>query len=94
MGICVNLTAYAAKLCFQAAFNPMILAPYRAFGVTTELKVQDTSAFAENGEALSFWQMQVRLSCLTRIQNLSGLLFPLARSCSRFSRAARLCTLN
>ena len=60
MGICVNLTAYAAKLCFQAAYNPMIMEPYRAFGVSTELKVQDTSAFTEGGEALSFWQMQVR----------------------------------
>ena len=29
MGICVNLTAYAAKLCFQAAYNPMVRAPRR-----------------------------------------------------------------
>ena len=59
MGICVNLTAYAAKLCFQAAYNPMILQPYSAFGSATELLVQDASAFADEGEDLSFWQMQV-----------------------------------
>lgn len=64
MGICVNLTAYAAKLCFQAAYNPMILGPYRAFGTDTELKVQDASAFAADGESLSFWQMQVNCSSL------------------------------
>lgn len=59
MGICVNLTAYAAKLCFQAAYNPMIIGPYRAFGTATEWTVQDASDFSADGEELSFWQMQV-----------------------------------
>ena len=58
MGISVNLTAYAAKLCFQAAYNPMIMGPYKCFGTATELMVQDSSAFASEGEELSFWQMQ------------------------------------
>ena len=62
MGICVNLTAYAAKLCFQAAYEPMIIGPYKSFGTTTELMVQDTSAFVGEGEELSFWQMQVSLT--------------------------------
>ena len=58
MGICVNLTAYAAKLCFQVAYNPMIIGPYASFGAATELMVQDASAFAGEGEEVSFWQMQ------------------------------------
>ena len=32
---------------------------YKCFGTTTELMVQDASAFAEEGEQLSFWQIQV-----------------------------------
>ena len=62
MGISVNLTAYAAKLCFQAAYEPMIIGPYKSFGTATELMVQDTSAFAGEGEELSFWQMQASIS--------------------------------
>ena len=36
-----------------------VLGPYSAFGTATELLVQDASAIAEEGERLSFWQMQV-----------------------------------
>ena len=74
MGICVNLTAYAAKLCFQAAYNPMIMGPYRSFGTATELMVQDASAFSAEAEELSFWQMQASSCCL-----LSLLLFSIAQ---------------
>lgn len=62
MGICVNLTAYAAKLCFQVAYNPMMLGPYASFGTATELMVQDASAFADESEEVSFWQMQASFS--------------------------------
>ncbi len=72
MGICVNLTAYAAKLCFQAAYDPMIMGPYRTFGTATELMVQDTSAFANEGEELSFWQMQASFKLLLFASHLAN----------------------
>ena len=36
-----------------------LLFMHKCFGTTTELLVQDASAFAEEGEQLSFWQIQV-----------------------------------
>ena len=61
MGVSVNSTAYSAKLMTAMAFDPMLIAPM-LFGDTaaTHTYVQDSSALAEPGEQLSWWQLMVR----------------------------------
>ena len=44
----------------QVAHDPRILIPFSHEGDTDEMRVQDASAFAEEGEELSFWELMVR----------------------------------
>lgn len=43
----------------QVAYSPRVLLPYSKLGEDNEVMVQDVSQFAEVGEELSFWQLQV-----------------------------------
>ena len=46
----------------QVAHDPRILIPFSHEGDTDEMRVQDASAFAEEGEELSFWELMVRFT--------------------------------
>jgi hypothetical protein len=94
MGICINLTAYAAKLCFQAAYNPMMMGPYLAFGTATHLMVQDASAFAGEGEELSFWQMQVGFNQIQSKATNEGLALALFQTLFYKSRYSKRCSCS
>ncbi len=43
----------------QVLYDPRVLLPYSHLGETNELCVQDISSFADEGERLNFWQLQV-----------------------------------
>ena len=42
------------------AYDPRILIPFSHEGDTDEMRVQDASAFVDEGEELSFWELMVR----------------------------------
>jgi len=44
------------------AYDPRILIPFSHEGDTDEMRVQDASAFVDEGEELSFWELMAR-SC-------------------------------
>ena len=44
----------------QVAHDPRILIPFSHEGDTDEMRVQDASAFVDEGEELSFWELMVR----------------------------------
>lgn len=49
----------AGKVLAQTAIDPAYLRPYLELGIQSDLVVQDSSAFAAEGEELSFLQLQV-----------------------------------
>ena len=52
----------------QVAHDPRILIPFSHEGDTDEMRVQDASAFVDEGEELSFWELMVR-AALPSLQN-------------------------
>ena len=59
LGISVNMSAFTATILAEVAYDKRVLLPYSHLGVDHELAVQDVSAFASEGEQISFWQLQV-----------------------------------
>lgn len=60
LGVSVNFTSHAAKLLTQVAFNPQALMVITSLQ-EADLGVCNSSEFAAAGEALSFWQLQMRV---------------------------------
>ncbi|KAK9818136.1 hypothetical protein WJX72_007697 [[Myrmecia] bisecta] len=60
LGISVNMSAFSATVMAEVSYNPKLLLPYTHLGEKNEMTVQDVSAFAAEGEELSFWQLQAR----------------------------------
>ena len=56
------MSAFAATILAEVAYNPRVMLPYSHLGENHELAVQDVSAFAEKGEELSFWELQAGFS--------------------------------
>ncbi|KAK9800761.1 hypothetical protein WJX73_008207 [Symbiochloris irregularis] len=67
LGTMVNFTAHAARMLTQAAYNPLVLLPLAQFGRTSEVLVQDAAALAQQGEELSFWQLQARSATIHQV---------------------------
>ncbi|KAK9866656.1 hypothetical protein WJX84_009216 [Apatococcus fuscideae] len=67
LGISFNMSAFSATIMSQVLYDPRVLLPYSHLGETNELCVQDISSFAEEGERLSFWQLQARVASVNQI---------------------------
>jgi hypothetical protein len=67
LGSAVNSASYAAKALTQVAAEPRFLAAYMSLGRESDLVVQDASAFAAEGEQLSFLQLQARAASVRQV---------------------------
>jgi len=52
----------------QVGLDPQILPPFLQLGTATSLTVQDASAFAGEGELLSFQQLQARCASVRQVR--------------------------
>ncbi|KAL4421226.1 hypothetical protein ABPG75_010517 [Micractinium tetrahymenae] len=67
LGIAINSASFAAKALTQVAVNPRFLYAYLTLGMESDVTVQDASAFAGEGEELSFAQLQARAASVRQI---------------------------
>ncbi|PRW58011.1 hypothetical protein C2E21_3586 [Chlorella sorokiniana] len=67
LGIAINSSSYAAKALTQVAVDPRFLKAYLQLGVESDMLVQDASAFASEGEELSFLQLQARAASVRQV---------------------------
>lgn len=67
VGVAVNASNFAAKALAQVATEPGSLIAYAAVGAAAEVYVQDSSAFAAEGELLSFAQLQARCASVQQV---------------------------
>jgi len=67
IGAAVNSASFAAKVLAQTALQPRALFAYSAVGVQCKVVVQDTAAFAKEGEELSFFNLQARCATVSQV---------------------------
>ncbi|KAL4425987.1 hypothetical protein ABPG75_010003 [Micractinium tetrahymenae] len=67
LGIAINSASFAAKALTQVAMNPRFLYAYLTLGMESDVTMQDASAFAGEGEELSFAQLQARAASVRQI---------------------------
>ncbi|KAL4421222.1 hypothetical protein ABPG75_010513 [Micractinium tetrahymenae] len=71
-GIVINSSSYAAKALTKVAVEPRFFPAYMQLGVESDVTVQDASAFAAEGEELSFAQLQARAASVRQALLLRG----------------------
>ncbi|CAK0782676.1 hypothetical protein CVIRNUC_005871 [Coccomyxa viridis] len=67
LGSIFNVTSFSARILSQAMYNPKAIMAYDQFGKDTEMNVQDSSSFAEEGEKVSFLQLQARAMAVQQV---------------------------
>ncbi|KAL4430537.1 hypothetical protein ABPG77_005777 [Micractinium sp. CCAP 211/92] len=67
LGIAVNSASFAAKALTHVAVDPRFLQALLTLGMESDVTVQDVSAFAIEGEELSYMQLQARAASVRQI---------------------------
>jgi len=67
LGCAINASSFAARALTQVAIHPEFLIAYSAIGVSSEVHVQDSSAFCAEGEELSFLELQMRCASVRQV---------------------------
>lgn len=67
LGVTINMSSYAAKVLAHSALQPFFLPAYQKLGRDAEMFVQDSSAFAGEGEELSFLELQQRAASVRQV---------------------------
>eukprot|EP00887_Chlorella_sp_A99_P007502 scaffold2.g7502.t1 len=67
LGVSTNLSSYSAKALAHAALEPHLVEAAWALGRDADVFVQDSSAFAAQGEELSFLALQARAASVRQV---------------------------